>query len=681
MGISAIGGTVTTYVDGSTEYTVHTFTSSGSFIVNAGSSDIDYLIVAGGGGGGYYGGGGGGGGVLSGSTSVGIGTFTVTVGSGGTRGTGVSRKGVNGGNSSAFSLTALGGGGGGGDDPVLATRTGASGGCGGGGSGYYYNAGGPGGAGTAGQGYAGGDGITTNVTGGAGGGGGSGAVGEVGSTASTLRGNGGVGLVSSITGSAAYYAGGGAGFQAGRSAIGGLGGGGAEDASGTANTGGGGGVNLGTASNGDGGSGIVIIRYVSADISELIYASSYDTNHTFAAVIDSGVPTNHLNLSIAGYPTLTGIVDLAKNGFLSLSFDSFKISVFRTPVLVETSDVISAIDSSTPKLVSVMDDILLASDTVTPSATIRALLDDEIGYGEALAAIVLALSQDGLTLTDTSNGALQQIALMAELLACASGSTASVEIAASLMDLLAAREALSYVQDATMDETLALADNLTAAINALAHSSDFLALTESYQNGMVALVGDSVSVDDMTSPQVEMLLEWRDAILCFTNLPLEDGNYTAWAMNAETTGMSRYTVPALNSLFDHEGRVWGVSETGLWALAGETDDGEPIEAWIKTGHMKLGDGREVNIPRAYLYTRTTGEMLIKTVSSVRGTRTERTYTVQPALAGDDDAARIVPLARGLRGVYWQVEIANVDGADFNIENCEVRPVVLSRRGQ
>ena len=56
-GISATGGTITT--DGN--YTVHTFTSSGTFTVTSGSGNVEYLVVGGGGGGGTGSAGGGGG--------------------------------------------------------------------------------------------------------------------------------------------------------------------------------------------------------------------------------------------------------------------------------------------------------------------------------------------------------------------------------------------------------------------------------------------------------------------------------------------------------------------------------------------------------------------------------------------------------------------------------------------
>ena len=87
---TATGGTVTT----SGNYTIHTFTSSGTFEVTSGTGSVEYLIVAGGGGGGgsvadaWSPGGGGAGGMRTGTVTASTGSYTITVGNGGAAGTG-----------------------------------------------------------------------------------------------------------------------------------------------------------------------------------------------------------------------------------------------------------------------------------------------------------------------------------------------------------------------------------------------------------------------------------------------------------------------------------------------------------------------------------------------------------------------------------------------------------------
>jgi hypothetical protein len=215
------------------------------------SLNVTYLVVAGGGAGSE--GGGGAGGLLTGTTLIPIGSFTVTVGAGGISGGAT----PNGSNSSISgtgftTITAIGGGAGG-----ASSASGNSGGSGGGAGGGFTS----GGSGTAGQGNNGG-----SSSNGSGGGGGAGAAGSNGTAFN--GGNGGNGLSSSISGSAVTYAGGGGGVGAGGSnGSGGTGGGGAGSAggagSGTANTGGGGGGSGSPGGGGNGGSGIVIISYVS----------------------------------------------------------------------------------------------------------------------------------------------------------------------------------------------------------------------------------------------------------------------------------------------------------------------------------------------------------------------------------------------------------------------------------
>jgi len=94
-------------LDSNDGYTYMVFKSSGSTTFNF-TGNVEYLIIGGGGAGGYNtGGGGGAGGVVSGSTNVSANTnYRIVVGSGGTNGIDP----TNGGNSSAFGITADGGG-------------------------------------------------------------------------------------------------------------------------------------------------------------------------------------------------------------------------------------------------------------------------------------------------------------------------------------------------------------------------------------------------------------------------------------------------------------------------------------------------------------------------------------------------------------------------------------------
>ena len=299
---SASGGTKNT--TGRSNWAVHTFTGSGSFVVAGGNRTGEYLVIGAGGGGGT--GGGGAGGMLN-STSFPItpGTYTITVGgAGGGSGPGgtygapshIQKTGIS-------SITAEGGGGGNGPNFGSRTQGQHNGGSGGGGvrdgqtpiygqgnrvagtespAPTQGNNGGPT-PGPAGN---------TGAPGG-GGAGGAGTAGSGGSGPTEQGGNGGQGSANSITGSSVTYAGGGGGACEGAAnspdpvpspepannqngSLPGPGGGGAGGAAryrastaGTDNKGGGGGGSgpgfhmPGQASK-PGGSGVVIVAYPTA---------------------------------------------------------------------------------------------------------------------------------------------------------------------------------------------------------------------------------------------------------------------------------------------------------------------------------------------------------------------------------------------------------------------------------
>jgi len=312
LGLTATGGTTSTYTSGSIKYKTHVFESSASpgFQVTSlatGSfpNSVDVLLAGGGGSGNAPNGGGGGGGGVIYSTAipVSITSYPIVVGAGGAALNPSSDSGPPGNpgvDTTAFSLTAGGGGGGGNRTGTGATGRATNGSSGGSG---FGNAPTPApGNGTGGTGGAG------NPNGGGGGGGGAGGNGSPGNSFSPDSSDGGAGILNSILGTSYYWAGGGGGSGAptpgpGNSCKGGIGGGGGggryfpapnPEGSGGAhggsayksnpltakntldcsltnagaeNTGGGGGAaggGYGGATNviaGNGGKGIVIVRY------------------------------------------------------------------------------------------------------------------------------------------------------------------------------------------------------------------------------------------------------------------------------------------------------------------------------------------------------------------------------------------------------------------------------------
>jgi len=138
----ATGGSIQTYDIGGTTYVSHTFLSSGTFILNS-NKTVDVLLVGGGGAGGSHittsstgGGGGGAGGFREIQMSLAAGSFTATVGQGGSHGTFTVSLSNNGSDSSFNGYSATGGGRG--DARTTAGSSTVGNGGSGGGAGYDY---------------------------------------------------------------------------------------------------------------------------------------------------------------------------------------------------------------------------------------------------------------------------------------------------------------------------------------------------------------------------------------------------------------------------------------------------------------------------------------------------------------------------------------------------------------
>jgi len=274
--LEASGGMITT-ISG---YRIHTFLTSGTFVITNNDTNklIDNLVVAGGGGGAAAGAGGGAGGlVYSTNVTISAGSYPVVVGTGGTGAPAVNTApagGTKGNNSTFNGITAEGGGRG----LSHGSTSADGGGCGAGGAITTGGSATPGGIGS--QGYNGGAGyVQASWVGCCGGGGGMGQAGSAGGNSSG-SGKGGNGVANSITGTSITYAGGGGGGEINGAYVGagGTGGGGSAVIGGTGSVGAGGagtnGLGGGGAggsyypnsspyykAGGNGGSGVVNIRY------------------------------------------------------------------------------------------------------------------------------------------------------------------------------------------------------------------------------------------------------------------------------------------------------------------------------------------------------------------------------------------------------------------------------------
>jgi len=146
-------------------------------------------------------------------------------------------------------------------------------------------------------------------------------------------------------------------------------------------------------------------------------------------------------------------------------------------------------------------------------------------------------------------------------------------------------------------------------------------------------------------------------------------------MHSESQALSTYSNFPFNSYAAFNGVFLAADGNGIFALTGDTDDGTLIQANARVGITDFNTSHLKRVDRIYVGYQTTGDLVLKIFTDGG---VERDYALRsnqfPGL--HSNAAR---LGKGLISRYWQFEIANVNGANFTLNELELKPIVLSRR--
>lgn len=206
---------------------------------------------------------------------------------------------------------------------------------------------------------------------------------------------------------------------------------------------------------------------------------------------------------------------------------------------------------------------------------------------------------------------------------------------------------------------------------AAAHTDDFTAT-------FMVEVDEGITADQSMDFLGAFKLLVEESIWPYATFQVGDDVIQGWVMNAASQGFSEYQNFPFNSLVEANGRYYGMSADGLYLLEGDDDAGEPIEAVVRTGLIDMGSHYLKGAHAAYVGYTSTGQMVLKVVTTDQGQKTEWWYELNPATADEMRDGRVM-LGRGLRARYWQFEIVNAAGADFDVDDVTLLYQVLNRR--
>lgn len=190
----------------------------------------------------------------------------------------------------------------------------------------------------------------------------------------------------------------------------------------------------------------------------------------------------------------------------------------------------------------------------------------------------------------------------------------------------------------------------------------------------MGVLADTVTVTAVQDFSQTLAGAINDGFIIGIGAIISGENYTGWVMNANTSAVSRYIQYPFNSFADLGTAQLGAMEDGIYELGGDTDAGADINAAVLTGRDDFNESVMKRMLKAYLGLATDGQMYLTTITNEDE---RRTYLLDVNNTSVREAK--IDLGRGVKSRYWQFEITNVAGSDFEIEAVEWYPVLLTRR--
>lgn len=147
------------------------------------------------------------------------------------------------------------------------------------------------------------------------------------------------------------------------------------------------------------------------------------------------------------------------------------------------------------------------------------------------------------------------------------------------------------------------------------------------------------------------------------------------ALNTRLLRMTAIQGWAFNSMIELNGEVLGATSTGLFVVDGDTDDGAAIAAIATTGAHDFGSDKIKRAGTLYVGYRADGDLRVRFIVDEHD---DAEYVMEQP-GHETLSTERVKVGKGLVGRWWQLEVTNIGGADFELDSMSLDLDDLSRR--
>lgn len=328
--------------------------------------------------------------------------------------------------------------------------------------------------------------------------------------------------------------------------------------------------------------------------------------------------------------------------------------------------------------------VLLERFRVTPSLDVD--MDLELALNEIVRLSDLTrlvfdfLATDSVSLTElVSANPLAYLSLV-DAVSVSGALDSDLRAEAFIAAAVVLRDYLYLVTELSWSDSVLLTEAAASSFNQVITALDSLTVTPTLQNTLhfVATFEDSAVFNTTLIGEASLEALLSEGVALSVRLVLDGVGYNAFVMNTRNKAVSEYTNFDFTSFAELNGKYYGAKDDGIYLIDGDTDDGEPIAAFLRTGLHTLGTRLLKQVHNAYVGYTTDGEIVLKVITTDNGTKKENWYKLNARSAPATTDNRF-SIAKGLKSVYWQFELANVDGSNFQIDHMKVWPFDLQRR--
>lgn len=235
---------------------------------------------------------------------------------------------------------------------------------------------------------------------------------------------------------------------------------------------------------------------------------------------------------------------------------------------------------------------------------------------------------------------------------------------------------IGLVSSATLSSALALSKDVLLVLNSAGVLTSTLTLTRDHLLSLLSTMAGTSSFSMLGVYRLSLLgglvTTSLQTLQSSTGADLPS-NAAVWVVNLDTAASAQYDDYGFNSFFRRGNDYFGVANDGIYKLSGDTDAGAPINALAAFARSSLGMQTPKHVPAVYIGTASDGALVLR----VDADNIVRYYKARTTSA--DLHQHRVDIGRGVRGVYWEFELLNQNGGDFELADVTLLPVGLDRR--